>query len=104
MTEEEYRERRKELQKKITELHRKQRIESKKFDDENRRISIDAGNKIKAFTEKVDKEEREAKFQIMDAVDELIDKWNEEKSALETEIKILDAKFKKQYYKKGTRS
>lgn len=103
MTQEEYIARRKELQRKITELNRKKRIDSKKLDDEERRIAIDAANKIKAFTEKVDNEKNEAHYKLLVAFDEIIDTYVEEKSSLETEINILDAKFKRQYYKKGTR-
>ena len=98
MTQEEYKARRKEFTDKIYESRRKETKELRAVEDDKRLAHSNAADKIKAFTEKVEQEKLETLRYLNSIKQDIRRKYAEERTELDSEIKLLDAELKHAYY------
>lgn len=98
MTQEEYRTRRKELQDQIFDCRKKERQEIQKIEDDKHLAHRNAADKIKAFTERVEREKRENIRYLNKHKDEVHRKYASMRAELDAETKVLDAELKRAYY------
>lgn len=98
MTQEEYKARRKEFTDKIYDNRRKETKELQSIEDDKRLAHSNAAEKIKAFTAKVEKEKLETLRYLNSVRQDIRRKYAEERTELDSEIKLLDAEMKHDYY------
>lgn len=98
MTSEEYLARRKELQEEIFQCRQSERKEVQGIEDDKFLAHRNAADKIKAFTERTQREKIEAIRYLNKQKDEIHRKYASKRADLDAEIKILDAELKRAYY------
>lgn len=98
MTQEEYKARRKELQDKIFDCRKQERQEIQKIEDDKLLAHRNAADKIKAYTERVEKEKIENLRHLNRVEADIHRKYAGKRAELDSEIKVLDAELKHAYY------
>lgn len=98
ITREEYRARRNELQNLIFDCRQKERQEIQQVEDDKHLAHRNAADKIKAFTERVEKEKIENLRHLNRVEDDIHRKYAGKRANLDAEIKLLDAELKHAYY------
>lgn len=98
MTQEEYKARRKEFVDRIYQNRRNETKELQSIEDDKRLAHSNAADKIKAFTAKVEQEKLETLRYFNSIRQDIRRKYAEERAELDSEIKLLEAEMKRDYY------
>lgn len=98
ITREEYRQRRMELQDKIFDSRVKERKAIEQVEDDKRLVHRNAADRKRMAIEKCEKEERENIRHFDRTIEDIHRKYATERAQIDSEIKLLDAEFKRAYY------
>lgn len=97
MTQEEYKARRKELQDKMGEARKQESIEIQKNEDDRHLAHRNAADKIKEFVQMVENEKMTTIRHLRSAAADIRAKYATMRSGIDTELRLLDVEYRRQY-------